>query len=60
MSPDTLERMYHYAWDAFYKEADAATRMARLFLNVIHKELKDGTDPERGHARNRIRWGKGA
>ena len=21
MSPDTLEKMYHYAWDAFYKEA---------------------------------------
>jgi len=59
MTPDALERMYHYAWEEFYKEADAATRMARLFLNVIHKELKDGTDPAIGRARNRTRWGKG-
>ena len=60
MTPDTLERMYHYAWDAFYREADAATRMARLFLKVIHKELKDGTNPDIGHRRDRGRWGRGA
>lgn len=58
MTPDVLEKMYHYAWEAFYREADPATRMARLFLNVIHKELKDGIDPQRGLAKNRIRWGK--
>ncbi len=59
MTPDALERMYHYAWDAFYRDADAATRMARLFMNVIHKELKDGTYPDIGHRRERTRWGKG-
>jgi len=58
MTPDALERMYHYAWDAFYREADAATRMARLFLKVIHKELADGTDPMVGRIRNRERWGR--
>jgi radical SAM superfamily enzyme YgiQ (UPF0313 family) len=58
MTPDVLEKMYHYAWEAFYREADPATRMARLFLNVLHKELKDGIDPERGLAKNRVRWGK--
>ncbi len=60
MSPDTLEKMYHYAWDAFYKEADAATRMARLFLKVIHKEMKDGTNPDVGRRRDRKGWGAGA
>jgi len=58
MTPDVLEKMYHYAWEAFYREADPSTRMARLFLNVLHKELKDGIDPERGLAKNRVRWGK--
>ncbi len=58
MTPATLERMYHYAWDAFYREADAATRMARLFLKVIHQELKDGTHPDIGRPRDRTRWGK--
>jgi len=58
MSPDTLEKMYHYAWNEFYREADPSTRMARLFLNVLHKELKDGIDPERGRAHNRQRWGR--
>ena len=58
MTPETLERMYHYAWDAFYKEADTATRMARLFLKVIHKELRDGTDPDIGRKRDRAGWHK--
>ena len=58
MTPDALERMYHYAWDAFYREADTATRMARLFLKVIHKELRDGTAPDLGRRRERTRWGK--
>jgi radical SAM superfamily enzyme YgiQ (UPF0313 family) len=58
MTPDVLEKMYHYAWESFYREADPSTRMARLFLNVIHKELKDGIDPERGLPKNRVRWGK--
>ena len=60
MSPETLERMYHYAWDAFYKEADAATRMARLFLKVIHQEILDGTSPDVGRRRERKGWGTGS
>ncbi len=59
MSPDALERMYHYAWDAFYREADAATRMARLFLKVIYQELQDGTRPEIGRRLHRDGWGGG-
>lgn len=58
MTPDTLERMYHYAWEAFYREANASTRMARLFLKVIHKEIRDGTEPDIGRRRERTRWGK--
>ena len=58
MSPDTLEKMYHYAWDAFYREADVSTRMARLFLKVIYKEIADGTAPDIGRRRDRSRWGR--
>lgn len=57
MTPEALERMYHYAWEAFYREADAATRMARLFLKVIHKEIQDGTWPDVGRRRQRAGWG---
>ena len=59
LSPEKLQELFHYAWDAFYKEADAATRMARLFLKVIHKEMKDGTNPDVGRRRDRKGWSAG-
>ena len=43
MDASTLERLYDHAWDAFYREASAETRRARLFLKVINREIADGT-----------------
>ncbi len=43
MSVDTLERMYHWAWDTFYRETPQALKMAGLFQKVIEKEMADGT-----------------
>lgn len=43
MSPHKLEELYHYAWDTFYKDEPQQVKMARLLMNVIEKEMKDGT-----------------
>jgi len=43
MSPKELEEMYSYAWDAFYKDMPQSLRMARLFTDLVKKEMADGT-----------------
>jgi radical SAM superfamily enzyme YgiQ (UPF0313 family) len=51
MSPETLQRMYHYAWDTFYRESNPRLRMSYLFKNIIDSEKRKGTyrryDPRR-------------
>lgn len=51
MSPDKLQELYHYAWDAFFGQGGHQLRMANLFKKVIGKEMDDGTyrryDPKR-------------
>jgi len=43
MTPDELQKMYHYAWENFYKEMGQSLRMARLFKEVVRKEMEDGS-----------------
>jgi radical SAM superfamily enzyme YgiQ (UPF0313 family) len=43
MSPDKLQELYHYAWDTFYGTEPQQVKMARLLMNVIEKEMRDGT-----------------
>lgn len=43
MSPATLEKMHQYAWDTFYASCSRELKMAKLFLNVMKKQTKDGT-----------------
>ncbi len=43
MTPDRLQEMYHYAWQSFFKDMSRSLRMARLFQQVIRKEMADGT-----------------
>ena len=43
MSPETLQEMYAYAWKAFYQDMPQSLRMARLFTDVVKKEMADGT-----------------
>lgn len=43
MSPDTLQEMYSYAWKNFYGELGQSFRMARLFTEVVKKEMADGS-----------------
>ncbi|MDF1614724.1 B12-binding domain-containing radical SAM protein [Desulfurivibrio dismutans] len=43
MTPDELQEMYDYAWRTFYQELPQPLRMARLFSEVVKKEMEDGT-----------------
>lgn len=43
MSVDKLQEMYYYSWDKFYAESAQEVKMAKLFMNVIKKEMEDGT-----------------
>jgi radical SAM superfamily enzyme YgiQ (UPF0313 family) len=43
MSPETLEEMYRYAWKTFYQDMSQSLRMARLFSELVKKEMADGT-----------------
>ncbi|BCL61678.1 B12-binding domain-containing radical SAM protein [Desulfomarina profundi] len=43
MSPDTLQEMYSYAWRTFYRDMSQSLRMARLFSDLVKKEMADGT-----------------
>ena len=43
MTVNSLQSMYHYAWETFYSECGKEMKMAKLFLKTIEKEKKDGT-----------------
>jgi radical SAM superfamily enzyme YgiQ (UPF0313 family) len=43
MTPDALQKMYEYAWDTFYADCSKEVKMAKLYLNVMHREKQDGT-----------------
>ncbi|WP_419175760.1 B12-binding domain-containing radical SAM protein [Desulfosediminicola sp.] len=43
MSPETLQEMYAYAWREFYRDVPQSLRMARLFTDLVRKEMADGT-----------------
>jgi radical SAM superfamily enzyme YgiQ (UPF0313 family) len=43
MSPDRLQELYHYAWETFYKDKSQNEMMAKMFQQVIMREIADGT-----------------
>lgn len=43
MTPDSLQKMYEYAWNTFYADCSKEVMMAKLYLNVIHREKEDGS-----------------
>ena len=55
MSPETLQEMYSYAWETFYREIPQSLRMARLFSQVVKKEIADGSYRPRRLAEER-KW----
>jgi radical SAM superfamily enzyme YgiQ (UPF0313 family) len=57
MTPDALYRMYHYAWNTFYRDSNPKLRMSYLFKNVIVSEMEKGTyrryNPQRRRSFNK-------
>ncbi|MBU1810546.1 MAG: cobalamin-dependent protein [Candidatus Omnitrophica bacterium] len=43
MSVDSLQKMYDYAWTAFYADCSQELKMAKLYIKVIEKEKRDRT-----------------
>ncbi|MBW1635651.1 MAG: cobalamin-dependent protein [Deltaproteobacteria bacterium] len=43
MSPDRLQQLLDYAWDTFYQDESQRIKMARLFKQVVKKEMADNT-----------------
>lgn len=43
MTPETLYRLYHYAWDTFYRDSNPRLRMSYLFQSAIASEMEKGT-----------------
>jgi radical SAM superfamily enzyme YgiQ (UPF0313 family) len=43
MSVEKLQELYHYAWDAFYRDESQNIKMFKLFKRVIEKEKADQT-----------------
>ena len=43
MSPDRLQELYEYAWKSFYSKETQEEKMTKLFMQVMLKEMNDGT-----------------
>jgi radical SAM superfamily enzyme YgiQ (UPF0313 family) len=43
MSPERMQELYRYAWDTFYKDESQNEKMAKMFQQVIMREITDGT-----------------
>jgi len=58
MSPDTLQELYHYAWDTFYRDEPQSYKMFKLLQKVMEKEKIDGTYKARNRDLMARRFGK--
>jgi radical SAM superfamily enzyme YgiQ (UPF0313 family) len=43
MTPGRLEELLDYAWDTFYRDESQNIKMAKLFQQVVRKEMADNT-----------------
>lgn len=43
MSPEKLQGLLDYAWNAFYQDEPQSIKMAKLFKEVVKKEMADDT-----------------
>jgi len=60
MSPEKLQELFDYAWDAFYKEESQMIRMFKLHKQVVEKEMADGTHKARNRRMAHRIFGKDA
>jgi len=43
MSPERLQELYFYAWEAFYQEESQSVKMFKLMMDVVRREKADNT-----------------
>ena len=58
MSPERLQQLLQYAWDAFYKDEPQEIKMYNLFQRVVRKEMADNTFRPRDRSLARRAFGR--
>jgi radical SAM superfamily enzyme YgiQ (UPF0313 family) len=58
MTPERLQELLSYAWDAFYAGESQTTKMFRLFQQVVRKEMEDNTFRPRNRVLAKDAFGK--
>ncbi len=59
MSPERLQELLDYAWTTFYRDESQNMKMAKLFQQVVRKEMADNTFKPRNRDLARQTFGKG-
>ena len=59
MTPEKLEELLDYAWSTFYRDESQNVKMAKLFQQVVRKEMADDTFRPRDRALARQAFGRG-
>ena len=60
MTPDKLQELLGYAWSTFYQDESQSIKMAKLFQQVVRKEMADNTFRPRDRTLARQTFGKGS
>lgn len=58
MTPERLQELLSYAWDAFYAGESQTTKMFKLFQQVVRKEMEDNTFRPRNRVLAKDAFGK--
>jgi radical SAM superfamily enzyme YgiQ (UPF0313 family) len=58
MSPERLQELLAYAWDTFYRDESQNIKMAKLFQQVVRKEMADNTFRPRNRELSNQTFGK--
>ncbi len=59
MTPERLQQLLDYAWNTFYQDESQNMKMAKLFQQVVKKEMADNTFKPRNRELARQTFGKG-
>ncbi|WP_310600917.1 cobalamin-dependent protein [Desulfobulbus sp.] len=59
MSPERLQELLDFAWSAFYRDESQPIKMAKLFQQVVRKEMADNTFRPRNRELAGQTFGKG-
>jgi radical SAM superfamily enzyme YgiQ (UPF0313 family) len=58
MTAERLQKLYHYAWDTFYKDESQNYKMLKLFQKVVMNEKADGSYKSRRSELSTSSFGK--